>query len=108
MFLPDQKFFLREIFLISVSVTSGVILAFMVQVLNGANLFLAPFSTLLIALIVSFAWAIITIVILYKSQSIYEKNEVKLKKAVEKITNIGKKQEEGKIAGSGQGNEKKP
>ncbi|MBR9678880.1 MAG: hypothetical protein GON13_01290 [Nanoarchaeota archaeon] len=108
MFLPDRKFFLREIFLISVSVLSGAMAAFFMNVLYDANLFLAPFSTIIISMILSLFWAIITIILLYLAQFIYEKYEIKLKEFIEKILKIGKEEEEGKIAGSGQGTEKKP
>lgn len=109
MFLPDQKFFLREIFLITVGVACGVMLSYFVQTLSALNLFLAPLSTLAISMILSLAWAVFAIIILYKSQSVYEKNEAKIKKTVEKISSIGKKPAEGgHIAGAGQNFGKKP
>ena len=108
MFLPDRKFFLREIFLISVSVLSGAMAAFFMHVLYDANLFLAPWSTIIISMVLSLIWAIMTITLLYLAQFIYEKYELKLKELIEKLLNMNKTDEEGKIAGAGQGTEKKP
>ena len=108
MFLPDQKFFLREIFLIVVSVLSGVLAAFFMNLLYDANLFLAPLSTILFSMLLSFGWAVITIALLYKFQGVFEKYEPKIKQFLDKLSNLGKKAEEGKVAGAGQGMEEKP
>ena len=108
MFLPDRKFFLREIFLISVSVLSGAMAAFFMHVLYDADLLLAPWSTIIIAMVLSLIWAIITITLLYLAQHFYEKYELKIKEFIETLLNVNKKEEEGKIAGAGQGTEKKP
>lgn len=108
MFLPDNKYFLREIFLISVSVLSGALAAYFMNVLYDAKLFLAPLSTIIIAMVLSFGWAVLTIIILYSAQAFYEKNELKFKTLLGLITGLGKKPEEGKVAGAGQGMERKP